>query len=210
MLCSPRTRFPLKASALAALLLVITALPACAPMELTSVVDTQYLMGNRDLPLQNLLVVFDSRDLALKDRLESAFAEFLDENSDAKAFRDIALYSPLKNLSEKEKLWALKDQSIDGVLYIDGGGSGRSIREWLYPEAGIDTGTTAWQNATVRLFQPKSGSVIWIGSIPARQAKTPEDLESRGFYSAVTSDLLRQGILDKQRPRNPALPGFNR
>ena len=203
-------RLSMSLSALSALMLFALALPACGPMELTSVVDTQYLMGNRDLPLQNLLVVYDSRDLALKDRLETAFTEFLEENSDAKAFRDIALYSPLKKLSEKEKLWALKDQSIEGVLYIDGGGSGRSIREWLYPEAKIDTGTTAWQNGTVRLFQPKSGTVIWIGSIPGQQGRVGEDLESRRFYSAVTNDLLRQGILQKQRPKNPALPGFNR
>ncbi len=205
-----RLRLPQPPPALPALMLSVLILSACGPMELTSVVDTQYLMGNRDLPLQNVLVVYDSRDLALKDRFETAFMKFLEENTDAKAFRDIALYSPLKKLSDKEKLWALKDQSIDGVLYISGGGSGRSIREWLYPEAEIDTGTTAWQSGTAKLFLPKSGGVIWIGSIPGTQGSAGEDLESRRFYSAVTNDLLQQGILQKQRPRNPALPGFNR
>lgn len=203
-------RLPLIPPALAALIIAAMAFPACGPMELTSVVDTQYLLGNRELPLDNLLVVFDSRDLAFKERLETAFVEFLEQNSDANAYRDIALYSPLKKMNEKEKLWALKDQSIDGVLYIDGGGSGRSIREWLYPDATIDTGTTAWKNGTVKLFLPESGGVIWIGSIPGQQGRSGEELESRRFYSAVTNDLLRQGILQKQSPRNPGLPGYNR
>lgn len=183
----------------------------CAPVNLTSVVDTQFILANRDLPLKNLLIVYDTRDLGLKGEFEAAFTEYVRENSDARALRDLDLYSPLKKMTDREKLWALKDESIDGVLYLNGGGSGRSLREWLYPEAKeLETDTPAWRGGTVKLFLPKTGQVIWVGSVEDAGGLVDEELNSRGLFSAVTNDLLQRGIVPARRVENPALRGFNR
>ncbi len=193
------------------LLVALFVVTGCAPMELSSVVDTQFLLGSRDLPMSNVLVVYDSRDLTVKQEFELAFSEYLEANSAVKAHTDIELYSPLKKLSEKEKEWALRDNNIDGVLYISGGGSGRSLREWLLPESpDIDIETQAWKSSDVRIFLPTTAQVVWAGSLQERDAVLNEDFLSRGFYSAVTSDLVRRGILDIPRVANPGLRGFNR
>jgi hypothetical protein len=192
-------------------LIALVLFTGCASVDLNTVVDTQFLLANRTLPLQNLLVVYDTRDLAAKDEFEGALASYLRESSDASVYRDIDLYSPLKNMSEKEKLWALKDEGIDGILYLSGGQSARSLREWLYPEAAdIDTNTPAWQTGTVKLFLPSSGQVIWVGSVKDYGSVVYDDLNSSGFFSAVSSDLLRRGILTVKSERNPGLRGFNR
>ncbi|MDT8324006.1 MAG: hypothetical protein RRA94_07850 [Bacteroidota bacterium] len=184
---------------------------ACSSVDLNTVVDTQFLLANRTLPLQSLLVVYDTRDLAAKDEFEGALASHLRESSDATVYRDIDLYSPLKNMSDKEKLWALKDEGIDGILYLSGGPGERSMRDWLYPEAAdIDRNTPAWQTGTIKLFLPNSGQVIWVGSVKDYGSVVYDDLNSRGFFSAVSSDLLRRGILDEKRDPNPGLRGFNR
>ncbi|MBN1448093.1 MAG: hypothetical protein JXA28_09190 [Bacteroidetes bacterium] len=192
-------------------ILVVFTGTACGPVEMTTVVDTQFLLGNRALPLRNLIVVFDGSDFDIKQRFEAAFVKYLAENAELRAFRDVDLYTPLKQMTDKEKLWALKDESIDGILYIDGGGSGRSLREWLYPEApDIETTTIAWKSGTVRLFLPQTGQVIWVGNVTGHSGTVGEDLMSRRFYGAVTSDLILHGILQQRRPQNPAMPGFNR
>ncbi len=192
-------------------LLVLVFLAGCSSVDLNTVVDTQFLLANRTLPLQSVLVVYDSRDLAAKDEFEAALASYLRESSDARVYRDLDLYSPLKNMSEKEKLWALKDEGIDGVLYLSGGQSGRSLREWLHPEAAdIDTNTPAWQTGTIKLFLPTSGQVIWVGSVKDYGSVVYDDLNSSSFFSAVSSDLLRRGILAMKTDRNPGLRGFNR
>ncbi len=194
-------------------LLVVTAamLGGCSSVELNSVVDTQFLLANRILPLQNILVVYDSRDLAAKDAFEAAFADYLRGSANVNVFRDIDLYSPLKNMSDKEKLWALKDEGIEGVLYLFGGDSQRSLREWLYPDApDIDKNTPAWQTGAIKLFLPTTAQVIWVGSIADYGSVVYEDLNSRSFFSAVSSDLLRRGIIAVQEDTSPGLRGFNR
>ncbi len=183
----------------------------CSTVELTSVVDTQFLLGSRLFPLGSVLVVYDSRDLALKQEFESEFKDYLGENSSVQVRTDIELYSPLKRMEEKEKVWALKDNSIAAVIYISGGGSGRQLRDWLLPEApDIDTDTQAWKSSVVKLFLPSTAQVVWAGSIAGHESSTGEDLFSRGFFSAVTGDLIRRGILDVPRAVSPGLPGFNR
>jgi len=178
---------------------------------MTTVVDTQFLLGNRNVPLGNLLVVYDSRDLDVKQRFETGFSEHLREIAEVRALRDVDLFSPLKQMTEKEKLWVLKDENIDGILYLDGGGSGRSLREWLYPEAeNIATNTPAWENGIVKLFLPQNGQVIWIGSVPGHNGPVDENLLSRRFFTAVTSDLMLHGILQLRQRGTPGMPGFNR
>ncbi len=189
----------------------LIALGGCAPVNLTSVVDTQFILANRDLPLKNLLVVYDARDLGLKGEFEASFTAYLRDNAEVRALRDLDLYSPLKKMTDREKLWALKDESIDGVLYLYGGGSGRDLREWLYPDAAdLETDTPAWRSGTVKLFLPKTGQVIWVGSVEDAGGLVDEELNSRGLFSAVTSDLLQRGIIEARRIENPALRGFNR
>ena len=186
-------------------------LTACSSVELTSVVDTQFLLGNRVLPLSNILIVYDSRNLPEKDEFEAAFSAYLRESGTVLVYRDIDLYSPLKKMTDKEKLWALKDEGIDGVLYLNGGGSGRALREWLYPEAkDIETSTPAWTSGTVKLFLPATGQVIWVGSVADYGSVVHSDLNSRGFFSAVSSDLLRRGIIEEAIDHSPGLRGFNR
>jgi hypothetical protein len=192
-------------------LLVVVLLTACSSVEMTSVVDTQFLLGNRVLPLTNILVVYDSRDLSVKDEFEAAFATYLRESATVKVYRDIDLYSPLKKMTEKEKLWALKDEGIEGVLYLNGGGSGRSLREWLYTDAkDIETTTAAWMSGTIKLFLPVTGQVIWVGSVADYGSVVYDDLNARSFFSAVSSDLLRRGIIEEQIDQSPGLRGFNR
>ncbi len=191
--------------------LLLLTLAGCSSVNLTSVVDTQFLLGSRLLPLQGLLVVYDSRDLTLKQDFETSFAEYIRENTSAIAHTDIELYSPLKNLDEKEKIWALKDSYIDGVLYIYGGGSGRPLRDWLLPEAkDIDKETQAWKSSAVKLFLPSTGVVVWAGNVEGNDAFVGEELNSGGFFSAVVADLVRRGILEVPRSENPGLRGFNR
>lgn len=190
---------------------VLLFLTACAGVDMSSVVDTQFLMTNRDLPLQNLLVVYDSRDLALKDDFEMEFASYLRENAEIKVHRDIDLFTPLKNMTDKEKVWALKDASIDGVIYMNGGLSGRPLREWLYPEAPeLDTKTPAWTGGTIKLFLPRTAQVVWVGNVSEAGGMAGEELNTRGFFSAVTLDLVRRGIIAQPRDRTPGLRGFNR
>jgi hypothetical protein len=187
------------------------AITACSSVELTSVVDTQFLLGSRLFPLNSILVVYDSRDLALKQEFETSFSAYLTDNAAVKVYSDIELYSPLKKVEEKEKEWALRDNSINGVIYISGGGSGRSLRDWLLPEAAeIDTDTQAWKSSAVKLFLPSTGQVVWAGNVAGNDAYVGEGLLSRGFFSAVNSDLVRRGILDIPRSANPGLRGFNR
>jgi hypothetical protein len=96
-------------------------------------------------------------------------------------------------------------------LYISGGGGGRPLRDWLLPEAAdIDTDTQAWKSSAVKLFLPSTGQVVWAGSIAGTDAIVSEDLLSSRFFNAVTSDLIRRGILDIPRVANPGLRGFNR
>ncbi|MCB2205905.1 hypothetical protein KQI65_14275 [bacterium] len=192
-------------------LLTAVFLFGCSSVDLNTVVDTQFLLANRSLPLQNILVVYDSHDLAKKDAFEEAFASYLRDNTACIVYRDIDLYSPLKNMSEKEKLWALKDENIDGVLYMFGGNSDRSLREWLYPEApDIQRDTPAWRSGAIKLFLPKTAQVIWVGSISDYGSIVYDDLNSRSFFSAVSTDLLRRGIIAAREEANPGLRGFNR
>ena len=193
------------------LLLAAVLCGGCSSVELNSLVDTQFLLANRILPLQNILVVYDTRDLAEKDAFEKEFADYLRGSANVNVFRDIDLYSPLKNMSDKEKLWALKDEGIEGVLYLFGGDSQRSLREWLYPEApDIDRNTPAWQTGVIKLFLPTTAQVIWVGSIAEYGSVVYEDLNSSAFFSAVSSDLLRRGIIDVQEDTSPGLRGFIR
>lgn len=188
---------------------IVTA--GCSPVELTSVVDTQFLLGSRMFPLNSVLIVYDSRDLAMKQEFESDFRDYLIRNSSAQVHTDIELYSPLKRMAEKEKIWALKDNGIVAVIYIPGGGSGRPLRDWLLPEAPeIDTETQAWKSSVVKVFLPATAQVVWAGSIAGTQDASGEVLHSKGFFSAVTADLIRRGILDIPRAASPGLPGFNR
>ncbi|MFZ1731827.1 MAG: hypothetical protein WBQ23_02465 [Bacteroidota bacterium] len=195
-------------------LLIFTAalsMAGCTSVELTSVVDSQFLLGSRLLPLNSVLIVYDSRDLALKQEFESGFKDYLQGNSSAEVYLDIDLYSPLKKLEEKEKEWALRDNKIDGVIYFSSGGSGRSLREWLLPEAkDIETETQAWKSSAVKVFLPSTGQVVWAGNITGSDAFVGEALLSRSFFSAVSGDLVRRGILDIPRIANPGLRGFNR
>lgn len=186
-------------------------LSSCSTVELTSVVDTQFLLTTRDIPLNSLLVVYDTKDLALKQQFEAEFAEYLRKNTSAQVYQDIELYSPLKNMSEQEKVWAIRDNSIAAVLYVSGGGSGRPLRDWLLPESpDIDTQTQAWKSSAARLFLPATGQVVWAGNIEGGINYIGEDMFTGGFYSAITSDLVRRGILDVPRVENPAMRGFNR
>ena len=205
------TTFPFRVTATFLTFCTAILFSSCAPVNLTSVVDTQFILANRDLPLENLLIVYDARDLGVKGEFEAAFTEYLRENANVRALRDLDLYSPLKKMTDREKLWALKDESIDGVLYLNGGGSGRSLREWLYPEAAdLETDTPAWRGGTVKWFLPKTGKVIWVGSVEDAGGLVDEELNSRGFFSAVTSDFLQRGIIAAREVQNPGLRGFNR
>ena len=196
---------------LSLMLLSAMLLAGCSPVELTSVIDTQFLLTSRDIPINSLLVVYDSKDLALKQQFEEGFAEYLRENSAAQVFADIDLYSPLKKMEDREKTWAIRDNSISAVLYVYGGGSGRSLRDWLLPEAAdIDTETQAWKSSAARLFLPATGQVVWAGNVTGQIAYVGEDLFGSGFYSAVTADLIKRGILEVPRVQNPAMRGFNR
>ncbi|MBE0644263.1 MAG: hypothetical protein IH600_09300 [Bacteroidetes bacterium] len=193
------------------LVILILAFAGCSTVELTSVVDTQFLLGSRLMPLQTVLVVYDTRDLALKQDFESSFADYIRANTSTIVHTDIELYSPLKKLEDKEKVWALKDNNIDGVIYLYGGGSGRPLRDWLLPEAPeIDADTPAWKSSAVKLFLPSTGQVVWAGSVVGLDAFVGVELNSRGFFSAVVGDLVRRGMLDIPRPANPGLRGFNR
>ncbi len=193
-----------------ALLATLFALSSCGGVQLASVTDTQFLLTNRILPLRSMMVVYDTRDLGMKAEVEQSLVEALRSNADVVARRDIDLFSPLKTLSEKEKVWALKDNDVKAVLYIGGKGSGRPLRDWLYTEAkDIDTGTPAWSSSVVRLFLPETGEVIWTGSLSGEETG-PEVISTRGFASAVASELVRLGMIAVRRPENPALRGFNR
>ncbi|MBR9976228.1 MAG: hypothetical protein KFF77_11650 [Bacteroidetes bacterium] len=184
---------------------------SCSTVELTSVVDTQFLLTTRDIPLNSMMVVYDTKDLALKQRFEAEFAEYLRDNTSAQVYLDIELYSPLKNMPEQEKVWAIRDNSIAAVLYVSGGGSGRPLRDWLLPESpDIDTETQAWKSSAARLFLPATGQVIWAGNIEGGINYVGVELISGSFYSAITSDLIRRGILAVPRVENPAMRGFNR
>jgi hypothetical protein len=186
-------------------------LAGCSTVELTSVVDTQFLLTTRDLPFNSVLVVYDTKDLALKQKFEYAFSEYLRENSATQVHADIDLYSPLKQMEEKEKTWALRDNNIVAVLYFQGGGSGRSLRDWLLPEApDIDISTAAWKSGAAKVFIPTTGQVVWAGNVAEHDAFVGEELISSGFYSAVVSDLVRRGFLESPRVENPAMRGFNR
>ncbi|MDX9757906.1 MAG: hypothetical protein RBU27_01995 [Bacteroidota bacterium] len=194
------------------LLFVVAALlSGCASVELSSILDTQFLLTTRDLPFNSVLVVYDSKDLARKQEFEHAFAAYLREHTDAQIHADIDLYSPLKRLEEKEKTWALRDNSIQAVLYMHGGGGGRSLRDWLLPEApDLDTETPAWKSSAVKLFLPATAQVVWAGSVMGHEGYVGEELRSRAFFSAVVADLVGHGMLDMPRVDNPALRGFNR
>gem|GEM_PF-1456669 len=193
------------------MLLVLILLTSCGGIELTSVVDTQFLLTSRSMPLNNILVVCDTRNLALKDAVESSIANHLRMSSDARVFRDIDLYSPLKTLTEKEKLWAIRDAEIGGVLYMNVGESGRSLRDWLYTEAtDIDVETQAWQSSVAKLFIPSTGVVVWAASMPDRDEVGADLLTSRSFRVALAADLLQRGIIEQPQVRNPGLRGFNR
>jgi hypothetical protein len=183
----------------------------CSTVDLSTVVDTQFLLTSRDLPLNSLLVVYDAKDLALKQEFEGAFAEYLREHTSAEVRTDIELYSPLKQMEEREKVWALRDNKITAVLYVYGGGSGRPLRDWLLPEApDLDTGTPAWKSSAAKIFLPATAQVVWAGNVVGQDALVRENLFSRGFYSAIVSDLVRRGFLDVPHVANPAMRGFNR
>jgi hypothetical protein len=196
----------------AALLTALTfSLAACSGIELTSVVDTQFLMTTRSLPFTTVLVVCDTRDLGLKGAMEEGLAVHLQRDIGLTAYRDIDLYSPLKTLSEREKVWALKDAEIQAVLYIDAGGSGRPLRDWLHTEAAdVDTLTQAWQSSSVLLFLPDLGQVVWAAGLPGETQKVTSDLNTRSFYTAISSDLLRRRIIAVETSSQPLIRGFNR
>ena len=204
---------PTKTRRLSFLLPALAALimASCSSVELTSVIDTQFLLTTRDIPLNSLLVVYDAKDLALKQRFESEFAEYLRDNTSAQVHTDIELYLPLKNMSDQEKVWAIRDNSITAVLYVSGGGSGRPLRDWLLPESpDIDTQTQAWKSSAARLFLPATAQVVWAGNIAGGINFIGEDMFSGSFYGAITSDLIKRGILAPPVVENPAMRGFNR
>lgn len=196
------------------LLLLLSAtgpISGCASVELSSILDTQFLLTTRDLPFNSVLVVYDTKDLARKQEFEQAVTDYLREHTAAQVHADIDLYSPLKQLEDKEKIWALRDNSIQAVLYLPGGGSGRPLRDWLLPEAPeIDTETPAWKSSTAKLFLPATAQVVWAGSVMGHEGYVGEELRSRAFYSAIVADLVGHGILEIPRVENPGLRGFNR
>jgi hypothetical protein len=190
---------------------LILLLSSCTSIELTSIVDTQFLLTGRELPFERILLVYDTGDLARKQSVEYSFGEYLREHSAAEVYHDIDLFSPLRIMTEKEKEWALRDNAIQGVLYIAGGGSGRALRDWLLPEAkDIEKETQAWRTSVIRLFLPSTGQVIWAGSVQGIEGTIdPSSLTTR-FYSAVTAELLRRSVLERPAAANPGLRGFNR
>jgi hypothetical protein len=184
---------------------------ACGSMELSTVADTQFLMSTRTLPFERILVVCDTRDLGLKAELEEGMSRYLMETAGVQAFRDIDLYSPLKTLSEKEKVWALKDAGINAVLYMYAGGSGRSLRDWVYPEApDVDVTTQAWQSSGVRLIIPETGQVVWVAGLPGESQVVSPETPARKLYAAVTADLLQRRFLALPTEDQPLIRGFNR
>lgn len=191
--------------------LILLLLSACSSIDLTTIADTQFLLTGRELPFENVLIVYDIGDLALKQEVEYAFGKYIEEHTDTEVFYDIDMYSPLKIMSEKEKEWALRDNQIQGVLFIAGKGSGRPLRDWLLPEAeDIQTQTQAWRTSVIRLFLPATGDVVWAGSVQGVEGMLTGSLLKKSFYSAVTGDLLRRGILQPPAAVNPGLRGFNR
>lgn len=204
--------FPLRRRSVLPLLLTISALlSGCASVELSSITDTQFLLTTRDLPFNSVLVVYDSKDLARKQEFEHALAEYLRGHTAAQVHADIDLYSPLKQLEDKEKTWALRDNSIQAVLYMHGGGSGRPLRDWLLPEApDLDTETPAWKSSVVKLFLPATAQVVWAGNVAGHEAMVDEKLFGRAFSSAIVADLVGHGMLEMPRIDNPAMRGFNR
>jgi hypothetical protein len=193
------------------LLAALVLFPACGSMELSTVADTQFLMSTRTLPFERLLVVCDTRDLGLKAELEEGLSRYLMGIADVKAFRDIDLYSPLKTLSEKEKVWALKDASINAVLYMYAGGSGRSLRDWVFPEAAdVDVTTQAWQSSSVRLIIPETGQVVWVAGLPGESQVVSSETPARKLFAAVGADLLKRRFLGMPSDDQPLIRGFNR
>lgn len=191
--------------------LILFLLSSCSSVDLTTIVDTQFLLTGRELPFERVLLVFDSGDLALKQKVEYSFGKYIKEHTDAEVFYDIDMYSPLKIMSEKEKEWALRDNQIQGVLFLAGRGSGRTLRDWLLPEAkDIETETQAWRTSVIHLFLPATGDVVWAGSVQGVEGVITEPLLKKSFYGAVTGDLLRRGILEQPAAVNPGLRGFNR
>lgn len=213
MATQTRTLHTLKANvpAVFAAAITIIAFTSCGSMELATVADTQYLLTSRSMPLTSLLVVCDTRDLGFKSEMETGLTGYLKEEVGINVYRDIDLYSPLKTLSEKEKLWALKDAGIQAVMYLDAGGSGRSLREWLYPDSpDLDMKTQAWQSSCVRLFTPEKAQVVWVAGVEGETQKVTGELLGRSFYAAVTGDLLKRGILAIAIDDQPMIRGFNR
>ena len=187
------------------------AVQSCGSLELATVADTQFILTTRTLPLTCILVACDTRDLNFKSAMETDLALYLREHASVIVFRDIDLFSPLKSMTDKEKLWALKDAGIQGVLFLNGGGSGRSLRDWLYPDAmDLDTKTQAWVATCGRLFIPESGSVIWAAGLPEQEQRVTHDHLTRSFHAAIVGDLLLRGFIAVPVEEQPMIRGFNR
>ncbi|MCZ7554858.1 MAG: hypothetical protein M5R41_00465 [Bacteroidia bacterium] len=193
------------------LLAVVFLVSACGTLDIAAVADTQFMMSTRTLPFERILVVCDTRDLGLKSELEEGMKRYLEETAGVEAFRDLDLFTPLKTLSEKEKVWALKDAGINVVLYMSAGGSGRSLRDWLYTEAeDVDKTTQAWQSSVVRLIIPETGQVVWAAGLPGESQLITSETPARKLYAAITSDLLKRGFLALPTDNQPLIRGFNR
>ncbi len=184
----------------------------CSSLHVTSVADKDFINLSPLVPLKTILIVYDGADQEAKASFEQSFSEYFEQNTMTVPFKAGDLFPPLRKMTEQDRVRAIKDREIGGILLIKGGGSGGSITDWLYPGADvIDTSDPVWQQSQLQLFMPESGQVLWVASFRGFDGRSLSlDDYSRAFISAIGADLLREELVLLRTDGASRMRGFNK
>jgi hypothetical protein len=191
--------------------LVAALLAGCSSVELTSIADTEYLMTSRRGVLEKILVVYDGKDLTTKASWEDAVSSYIAQNTTTRAVKDIDLFSPMRVYTQKERVTIFREEHIDGILLLEGGGSGRTPADWTLPTAQqAALQSPAWKQGQMRLVLPADGRIAWFAAVPNLTGGIlgPEQL-TRSFVAAIGGELLRFNFVELRQDERPGMKGFN-
>ena len=200
-------RLLLPASLTLASLLLIS---SCTTIEMTALTDREFLIEGVGIPFRTVLVAYDGSELVDKDAFEAAFVEYIVGNTSARALPDLELFPPLRKQETKQRAATLKDEGVDCVLVINGGGLSRP-EMWSVKGKSDFENFEAWRGMQFRLVQVATGRVVWMGkSVEATDPLLVRTDLNRDLVTSVGAELLKYGFLEVKTSDGPVMRGFNR
>jgi hypothetical protein len=117
----------------------------------------------------------------------------------------------MRSYTQKERVTIFREEHIDAVLLLEGGGSGRTPADWTLPTASAASlQSPAWKQGHLRLVIPSDGRIAWIAVVPELGGGIlgPAQL-TRSFVAAIGGELLRSSFVELRADERPGMRGFN-